>query len=434
MPSSPSASFRCASSEQAPARSGTASYRRVCAAQHGGAPRCDGDGHLAWLFNRRGVWSFSRVARTRRGRDIHHRSVLRAHGRDPHGGRIPCIVERAARRHADRDTGGRVDNDVARDCLAVASQAHRDDHGPRRDAAGHHRRHHTARARSPDSFRRSLSPVGRSSTSSVPSSRPMWCTGCAARRNARAASGNTRSRRRSVRAGWASSIARATRCCGARPRSSCCLRLERAASNLQRFEREVQLTAQLTHPNTVAIYDYGHTPDGVFYYAMELLDGIDLEELVRRIGRCPGARRPHPAAGLRRARRGARPRARPPRHQAGEHHPHGPRRRARRRQGRRLRSRQVSRSDSRGSDDDDGGWRGAGGNAMTPHRGNLVSGSRRGQERSVLAGRARLLPADRAAGVRGRHRHRVCAHHLHTTPTAPSIRLGHPIIRSSNRC
>ncbi len=55
-------------------------------------------------------------------------------------------------------------------------------------------------------------------------------------------------------------------------------------ASIERFEREVQITSQLNSPNTVAIYDYGRTPEGVFYYAMEFLDGIDLQALVERYG------------------------------------------------------------------------------------------------------------------------------------------------------
>jgi len=60
--------------------------------------------------------------------------------------------------------------------------------------------------------------------------------------------------------------------------------------SIQRFEREVRLTCQLTHPNTIQVYDYGHTPEGIFYYAMEFLRGLNLHELVPRFGPQPEGR------------------------------------------------------------------------------------------------------------------------------------------------
>ena len=60
--------------------------------------------------------------------------------------------------------------------------------------------------------------------------------------------------------------------------------------SVARFEREVQLTCQLNHPNTIAIFDYGRTPEGIFFYAMEYLDGINLETLVNKFGPQPEGR------------------------------------------------------------------------------------------------------------------------------------------------
>ncbi len=62
---------------------------------------------------------------------------------------------------------------------------------------------------------------------------------------------------------------------------------------IARFEKEVRQTSRLTHPNTIRIYDYGRTPEGDFYYAMELLDGADLEKLVEATGPLPASRAIH---------------------------------------------------------------------------------------------------------------------------------------------
>ena len=81
-------------------------------------------------------------------------------------------------------------------------------------------------------------------------------------------------------------------------RRPCALKLIRPdqsgdPTTLQRFEREVQAMATLTHWNTVEIYDYGHAEDGTFYYVMEYLPGQNLDHLVSRYGPLPPARAIH---------------------------------------------------------------------------------------------------------------------------------------------
>jgi len=58
----------------------------------------------------------------------------------------------------------------------------------------------------------------------------------------------------------------------------------------ERFKNEVQITSILSHPNTVAVYDFGQTPDGTLYYAMEHLNGVTLEGLIRISGPQPATR------------------------------------------------------------------------------------------------------------------------------------------------
>ena len=61
-------------------------------------------------------------------------------------------------------------------------------------------------------------------------------------------------------------------------------------SAITSFESEVRSTAKLTYPNRIEIYDYGHTNDGTFYYAMEFLPGMNLQEIVDRYEPLPPER------------------------------------------------------------------------------------------------------------------------------------------------
>lgn len=79
-----------------------------------------------------------------------------------------------------------------------------------------------------------------------------------------------------------------------RPTAIKVLPVDRAEGRaIERFEREARLTSMLTHPNTISVYDFGKTPEGSLYYAMEYLDGLDLQALVDQNGPQPPARVAH---------------------------------------------------------------------------------------------------------------------------------------------
>jgi serine/threonine-protein kinase len=80
-----------------------------------------------------------------------------------------------------------------------------------------------------------------------------------------------------------------------RPAAVKLIRPEQAGdpTTLERFEREVRAMATLTHWNSVEVFDYGRADDGTFFYVMEYLPGLTLEQLVTREGALPPGRAVH---------------------------------------------------------------------------------------------------------------------------------------------
>ena len=78
-----------------------------------------------------------------------------------------------------------------------------------------------------------------------------------------------------------------------RPESLGMADMAAAQGIIQRFRREAQAAALLRSPHTIGLYDFGVTDEGTFYYVIELLDGFDLETLVKRFGPVPAPRAIH---------------------------------------------------------------------------------------------------------------------------------------------
>ena len=98
--------------------------------------------------------------------------------------------------------------------------------------------------------------------------------------------------------GGMGSVYRATHRMLARPAAIKLIRAEVLSSQdprsadlaVARFKREADAAAKLRSPHTVELYDFGETEDGTLYFVMELLEGMDLETLVRKQGPIPQGR------------------------------------------------------------------------------------------------------------------------------------------------
>ncbi len=63
-----------------------------------------------------------------------------------------------------------------------------------------------------------------------------------------------------------------------------------SASNLKRFQQEAQAASALSHPNILAVFDFGLTPSGAPYLVMDFLEGTNLAEVLDEVGLLPASR------------------------------------------------------------------------------------------------------------------------------------------------
>ena len=169
-----------------------------------------------------------------------------------------------------------------------------------------------------------------------------------------------------------------------------------------RFRREAEAAAKLRSPHTVELYDFGVTEEGTLYLVMELLEGLNLEHLVRRDGPLSPSRVIHIlGTGVRVASGSALARAGAPRHQAGQHPSRPGRPAGRLREGARLRPGALHHRAERGVAEQCGGDGGRNAGLYGAGDGARPPGGR--TRRPLFAGLRRVLPAHRPPGLRGRH-------------------------------